>query len=196
MHDQPLHRVSLPGSSIDYFRRTLIEGATFSRCLLGLPWEQGSFWTYVPVESLSMSSCLTQGGVTSTALTEPALVAQVVGHLARGADHAVVFENAVARPSDPVLRRLACKYVTYRDEVLFVLEPGDQAPEVVTRTVRACLPYGMVGALTRTGYQPLPLHAAELSTSLLQSMAAATESVVVSAYDGEGFVGWSRSVTG
>jgi hypothetical protein len=108
---------------------------------------------------------------------------------------ACVFEDALAAPGDPFLSRSVAQLLVYGNEVYHLLIGRD----VRTRTMSQALSQAhsipiFIGVLTSVvdennlvGPSPRSITAVEL-----RAFAEGTERIIVGAYDGEGYVLWSK----
>jgi hypothetical protein len=106
-----------------------------------------------------------------------------------------VFEDAIARPGDPWLERTHLALMMSREAVYYLLTSEDANRERIEATVRRAKSISppLIGALAFLPVdEQLPRADRALTDRDFSSIATQTESVIVGAYDGEGFVIWSR----
>ena len=193
-----------------WIRRSLHEG-TFSRLLAGrFDLTSGRIVTLVPPfvseEATKMLSrgllpessadvAETPGGVgcrvVSASPIHQALADLIRRFLSDRPDGLCIFEDRLARPGDGWLSRSGTIVVTVQNDVYHVLSKADIYSDRIERTVdvvsRAYPP--LVGALTRCLDEA---EGAPLTYEMLAELADHTERIAIGAYDGEGFVLWSR----
>ena len=128
----------------------------------------------------------------STAMTSPLLVNQVSEFLRRGTDRCALLEHSAAAPTDPFLRRLNSKWLSYEADVLFVIESTDNDPKLILDQIRASETHLLIGALTRTLVPLRQYQTRALPLQVLGTLAENTDGLIVGAYDGEGAIFWSR----
>lgn len=211
------HRVRLGSEAARYISASLAEGRTLSKRLRSsLDLSKGEAVVFIPDGTTSAgllkfeeailpepheSSHVileAQGRMPSRLVPIPnldeALLAVVIRFLARGLTTAAVFENSMAKPTDPWLRKAKILSVNYNDDVLHVVLPGDPREEVEQTIKQATYVYPpLIGVLTWTGDTKL---ARDRMTSLsdpdLERIVQGTELLVVGAYHAEGHLIWSR----
>ncbi len=124
--------------------------------------------------------------------TRDDLVSLVGDFLRRKEGGVCVFENYLARRTDPVLSRARSRVLFYGDEVYHVLAEEDAKPELIKATIAEAetLPI-FIGALSILP-QDSRIYSAqrELAGEELRSLADRAEKFIVGAYDGEGYLIW------
>jgi hypothetical protein len=125
------------------------------------------------------------------------LVSRIGDFLKRKEGGVCIFENYLARRTDPALSRARSRVRLYGDEVYHVLTEEDAKPEPIKAAVAEAegLPI-FIGALS-TLPQGSRIYSAqrELAGEELRALADRAEKIIVGAYDGEGYLIWgSRRV--
>jgi hypothetical protein len=201
--------IQLGAAGLGYIRDCLAEGKELSKSLLErLDLERGRVTTFLPIETtderatefrwggkvpfgLGIQSGDGIGHLPSRIPNMNAALTNVVEAYLKSSDEAAcVVEDPLAEPSDGALSRSPVKPSFCGQSVLYVLTAVHADPRLIEKTLRiaSSISPPMVGALTR--------HRGRADNTLdlqeLREIAAHTERVVMSAYDGEGFVMWSK----
>ena len=118
---------------------------------------------------------------------------KVQQYLAEAQNRICVLENALASANDPVLRKLQTKYATYDNEVYHLLFQEDAQEERILQTIKLAksIP-AFIGVLSTWQEGPLDTSRSVLSLGHLQSIANNARKLIIGAYDGEGYLIWSR----
>lgn len=201
--------------ALEYIRDRLRQGRTLSSLLLRLNLAIGQVWTYLPPEiDEEMAHQLTQGGIarsiqslptfhTGFGYLEPVMtpstpqvIALIQRFLQTRAEAYCVFEAALAKLTDPViLRQHEQPYFFFDDEVYYFLTGQDLDAQRIDGAIRAARSYLLTGVLTTTPPGSHTIQARQpITLQELQILVERTEMIVVGAYDGEGFVIWSRAM--
>lgn len=131
------------------------------------------------------------------------LVEVIQTYLSAGENRCCIFENALAESADPWLLKAKSKILTLDSEVYHFLSRGDAEPAKIGQTIkeaRSTYP-PLVGALASTckqgknvrGFSHESQTIQKISTDELRFLAENNEKIIVGAYDGEGYVIWSKS---
>ncbi|MDP9477523.1 MAG: hypothetical protein M3R38_17870 [Actinomycetota bacterium] len=126
---------------------------------------------------------------------EEALASSIASFLAQGEGRVCVFENYLARRTDPWIARAKSRTLFFGDEVYHVVAGEHTGRDEVETAIReAKSPSIFVGTLSRLplGYR-LDAAGSELSEDLMRVLAEGAEEIVVGAYDGEGYLIWRKS---
>lgn len=200
-------------SALQYLRDQLGQGKTLSSLLNQLDLGAGRIWTYLPPEvgDTMAHELLRQGGVVPLeravpvsgslyafvpviAPSKPIITRLIQYSLGDRADSCCVFEHALARPTDPIIARTDdIRYVFYDDEVYALLASPDVSGASVERAMQLTQSYLFLAALTR-----LPVgvgstaSGGHITLQDLRFFAEHTHTLIIGAYDGEGFLVWSR----
>jgi hypothetical protein len=119
---------------------------------------------------------------------DASLAQSLAAYLQRGSQRVVLFENALASPTDPYLRRVADRTACFGKEVYhFVTEDDAERILETLRTAKAIPAF--VGVMTQT--LDGPLKPGSLQADELEALARNATGAFVGAYDGEGFVMWT-----
>jgi hypothetical protein len=125
--------------------------------------------------------------------TDSWLVAKIKDHLGKAADHVCVFEDQFKQPKDPVVQKLLTRYATFNDEVYHLLFQDDAEDQRILDTIRGAKGGPIfIGVLTTWPLEPRVGGAGVLSRAQLQTLAASAQKLFVGAYDGEGYLIWTR----
>jgi len=199
-----------------YIRDRLADGNALSKALLKLlPIERGQIITCLPpgVVPQSLQDFSTGGKLPTPHTSEwkaaesrgesllmipvPSTSAWITSkireYLREESDHLCVLEDALARPTDPALRKRATRHTVHGDEVYHILLSQDAQYERVEATLRAAtstLP--LIGILSTSEETRSGDSLGTLSTVLLEALASRAQKILVGAYDGEGYLVWER----
>lgn len=205
--------VELGSEGISYLRAYLSEGKALSKYLLTLPLEQGHTSSLLPpTVSIEASRQFELGGqvVSDADLTyeigagsykmvgplgvenDLRLASFISAYISRTGQRYAVLEHALAEPGDPWLSQRSVKFFTCNSAVYIFLSVQDTSLEMILTAVRAARAYRFTGILTNPLALPEISVGHEVTPGLLRVLAAATEHIIVGAYDGEGEVIWSR----
>jgi hypothetical protein len=126
--------------------------------------------------------------------TDPWLASVVQEYLRSEPDRVCVFENSSAAPGHPWLLSSGMGTVIFESEVYHFLCSRDLVNEekiltTIGRT-KSWLFYGTMTALS--GASNLPLETGTIAREALEMFAQRAEKIVVGAYDGEGYLIWSK----
>jgi len=207
----------VPAEAEQFVIDRLTDGNTLAQAVLRLlPLAQGRITTFLPLGAVprSLKDYGTGGKLPTPDVSEwkgtqhgdetllmipvPStdswLAAKIRSHLLRDENNVCVIEDALKRPADAVMRRLPTKFAICGDEVYHLLFPEDahEAPILATlRAAKSSVPI-FIGVLTRWPKAMLNAKPKVLSVDELQALAVETEELFVGAYDGEGYLVWSR----
>jgi hypothetical protein len=189
-----LERVALGPEALAYLRRSLAASQrTLGRFVLALPLDSGRLFTFAPhgiaPEQLSRLREGVLGGVDAYAR----VAAFVVAYLTQPAPRYFVVEDVLVESGDPWLDAAAARYVRCGQEVYHFVAGGRASDEAVLQTIDNAKGY-VTNAILTGGRSVPALHArAEVTQDQLRELAAATDAILVEAYDGEGFVLWTNA---
>jgi hypothetical protein len=118
----------------------------------------------------------------------------VLTHLESGDEAYCLFEDAMAKPEDPWLEHAEVRPSTSETSVYYLLTSGEGQRTVVAALTQAKSIYPpLIGAFARVGAgRGYRIRSRAISEAQLLEVAEETERVVVGAYDGEGFLIWSK----
>lgn len=204
--------------AVSYIRDCLANGKTLARYLLQRPdLESGTVTTFLPSDvgkeaatQFKWGGKLRRDPATFVYRTEPDgsrtrwepvpntdpwLVSIIQAFLRAAEDRVCIFENALARPSDPVLSRSESRVLVFDNEVYHFLSAADWASTIIAQAIReAGCPYppligAMASAADEAGFSG---EGRQISSAQLKVLAERTEKIVIGAYDGEGYLIWSK----
>jgi hypothetical protein len=196
-------------AGIDYVRRRLTSGKTLSRHLLAShDLDSGSVVAFVfaeadtneteafevgharesPDDGVAFTSASgTRWRMTRTPNANANLVDAIAAFLGGARDALCIFEHGLARRTDPFLEKASLRVAFYGDEVYPFAAAGDDHVHIADAIGGATTAYPpLVGALTHGDLSTR----AHLDEAALASIADETETIIVGAYDGEGYVIW------
>ena len=204
-----IREVPLGAAGLAYLRESLGDSKQLARSLLGcLNLEQGTARTFLPLESsdqhiydfrrggkvmgpASPLSSSSQGrGITRIFNMDSVLVDIIQTHLDSGWNSFCLVEAPLAHADDP--KSTEGTVLVHDDSVFYLLEPDKTNQAAIQQTLRVASSIWppTVGALGRGARRTAHLEIVDIKA--LEEFAEKTESIFVSAYDGEGFVLWSR----
>ena len=101
-----------------------------------------------------------------------------------------LFENQLARKSDPFLRKCHSKVRFLNEQVYHIMEPSQEDLEVV-RTIReANNSIGLVGSIGFSAFRHTKKRVEGITASEISNLSKNTISVIVGAFDGESYMLW------
>jgi hypothetical protein len=207
----------LPPFAIDYVEGCLQDGNALAKAVLEIvPLRQGQVVTCLPKSVIPRSPhdfrtggklppppvsdwrSTEREGETLLMIPVPTtddwLVENVKAFLGGGASRICVFEDSLKRVGDPVLREVSTRYATFDKEVYHLLLAADVQREQVLRVIRTArsIPT-FIGVLTEwpSGMPTSP--PISLVATTIRALAEATHKLIIGAFDGEGYLIWSKS---
>ena len=186
-----IRQIDLGADAIAYMRASLAQGKSLARASARLALEAGRTVALLPSGADPQAARqFYTGGVARTAETEPVIVRLVLDFLAGGADRLGLFEDAVALPTDASLALHKVPFVTSGTDVLYVVRRAADAEEAA-RALRFATSHVLLGVLT-TVVDGLPRAGEAIPDTLLATLTARADKLLIGAYDGESVLIWSR----
>ena len=200
--------ISLGPEAIDYVRDRLESGNTLSTLLLKVhDLKVGRIVTKLPlvVDDEKAKDFETGGKLPPivgefTSLepvpnTDSVLLEEIRRFLTEADNNVCIFENASAKPGDPFLQSLQTRFSIFDNEIYHLLCPSDIDDDRILKTIGSARSWLFIGAMTSASDARggLCSEKKELSESDLNLLAERTKKIIVGAYDGEGFLVWSRA---
>lgn len=203
----------LRASAIGYFREQLAAGSTLSKALLECDLTHGEIWAVVAGStSDERAHRLDAGGITTATRPPPGsppltmvrverpslpfLIRLVARYLQATPGAHCVFEDARRRRGDPISRRsLDVEHRYFGDEVYYVLGSDQADDALIERAFRAGESYVLLAALAPLPGRATLLQPHDIDVEALRVVAEATEVIIVSAYDHEGFAVWTKDAS-
>lgn len=126
--------------------------------------------------------------------TSTILADVVQAFLQTSTQHVCIFEDAMAKPSDPSMLSRDLPWVAYNEEVYYFLPSGvDHATTMKAISYAFDFYPGLIGAMTSVSNGETRKHDKQAITEhQLETFAARTIQIVVSAYHGEGYIIWTQ----
>jgi hypothetical protein len=182
--------------AVVYLREFLGEGNSLSARLLDLPLERGLVRTYLP-QSLNPGDLknFTLGGLARRKDTAPKLLETISRYLAAAPkSRLAVFEDALARNSDPFLRSARQRFVSYEGEIYYVVSANRADKSTIIETTRRARSFRFVCVLTESDeIDPTSLFQGQrIPRTVLDELGRKTHMIIVSAFDGEADIYWQR----
>jgi hypothetical protein len=180
--------------AIIYVQSCLSSGNTLSRRLLKLTLGSGRVTAHLPANVSPVTAREFEFGGIAKGGENPwsHLAAFIAEYLSGQGKRYAVFE-AIERKGDPCVSSLDKKFFTHGSELYFFLTSRDQDLSSITGTIRAARSYPFVGALTSVPEDEPDIRADfEVTTDVLEKLAARTEHILIGAYDDEGVLIWSE----
>jgi hypothetical protein len=178
-----------PESVAGYLDDRLAQGYNLGRFLLRhFNTRKGQARTWGPGEPTCID--LQEGGFTSLRESVHWLAQDIREFLMAGSDKVCVFENAVAGRRDPGLSRVKSQLFFFEENVYHYLTAQDTAIEAIENTIleanSAWLSIGVLSVCPEM--KQVGLRSKLESVSILEQVAIGTIHIIVSAYDGEGYI--------
>jgi hypothetical protein len=191
-----LKEVELGEEAIKYIRHVLSQGGMLSNHLLDLPLQRGQVRTWLPtnVDPASLTAFEMGGVITGEMKKEVELkFADLVSkYLSESGTRYALFEHALARASDPFLLSVGAKFLICQSQVYFFLTSGDQDVREVLNTAKTASTYLFTGVLANLPDTLEIRNHQEVTEEVLRTVVDKTEYFIVGAFDGEGYLTWSR----
>ncbi len=197
-----IREVQLGAPAVDYIASCLANGKSLARLLAKtINLGAGRVVTYLPdwvseERAAAFNSGFFAGGpgkefAFAGGIIRPDLSAIIREFLAHGDAQLCIFEDQLAEPSYPFVARRNLPTFIHGDEVYLALAGGDQ--EDVSRvraTIHAARSWLFIGAMV-SGV-PFSELKNPLTDGDLLRLAEHTERLIIGAYDGEGFLIWTK----
>lgn len=198
--------IELGAAGLVYVRECLEAGKTFSRLLLKThDLNTGTAVTKLPagIEEAAAKDFDSGGKLpelyprTSNLQAVPdsdfLLIPEVNRFLSESSANICILEDSLANPTDPFLQSVKTRYSAFQDEVYHLICQPDNNSDTISKTLRQAHSWLTIGALTSTPQETgICGQRGDLTLSNLTTMAQGTEVIIVGAYDGEGYVIWSK----
>jgi hypothetical protein len=208
----------LGSDAIAYMRECLAQGHTLAKSLLVMPdLEYGTILAPVPPNTKEDSIgnyrhgpllpepaindhvqySSEQGGETRIVLAPNTnyVLEQIIRNYFKQNKHAVcIFEDALARASDPYLKSLRIKRLTHKEEVYYVLLSSDRSTDAVRRAIyQAANPHpGLICVVTTIMDVDFSLRRGQITKDGLTKIAHKAVKIILGAYHGEGYLIWEK----
>jgi hypothetical protein len=204
---------TLGPKAVEYIRECLGYANTLGECLLArADLATGKVTTYLPADVTDEEAHnFTWGGklprgrqqIVGGARIEEVDAKETTAHLvsvirsfmATRENAVCILSDSMSKPSDPCLAKAKAKWVCYRDEVYVVVAGGSATEEEVDQAFGEAGSgwwSSLVGALTSHPQQGAFQKQREITAEDLKLLAERAETIVVGAYDMEGFVIWHK----
>jgi hypothetical protein len=199
-----------------YLRATLSRGRSLSKSIKDLPIEEGRVFSFVPsgttrdslyafengglyltnsIEKVRVESSVLGSVVPVSNDARPSVIEQILMRINGGKDNFCLFEEPVMWPSDPNLAKLGLDYVYIGDEQLFYFfDTAHATAERIGEAIKVSDDYIFLCALSslassiRFCFTP----SKEISPDFLVSFAKNVDTFFIGAYDGEGYLMWTK----
>ena len=157
-----------------------------------LPFDPGvgplhSFDRYIFPES-KVTAAIPRNAWIPSPDSDPALVSFLQTFLAQAEAHMIV-EEYLLNSDDLDSGRIETRTASFRDEVYHLLTHDDgHAEDSIWQTIRRARTWQFLGAMTSLPKEMLPFREATIAKETLEILAERATSLVIGAYDGEGFL--------
>lgn len=187
-------------AALDHVRDRLSLGNLLASRVSALPLESGSVSTLLPERvnpsKVSNSRTLREGGIAEPSESreiERAVAEFISGYLSRSERQLAIFEHSLANASDPWVAKCEIPLFVQGAKIFFYLTQSDAQPDRILLTMRAArTALAMMAVLTNLGTLETITDRQSVPSELIEVLAENTQHVIVDAYDGEGFLVWSR----
>lgn len=195
-----------------YILEALSTGNTMALKLQdSLKLEEGNILSYVPEKNIPTSGqdfttsiLVTKysqhdkiDGAVSAADIDKWLIEKIALFLKERETHVCIFENALIEPSYPIVKKWKARYAIFKKEIYHLLysqSPIEQIKKLLTVS-RATYP-PLIGILTSWNDKlNLNQNPEFLDEEQINNLVKSTSSLIVGAYDGEGYLIWERRET-
>ena len=191
--------LQLGREAIAYVKECLLRGNTLAHFLLEeLDLHSGRVVSFLPEDiAVEDANWFDNGGVCNGEVSLSHLVGGIQDFLRSDSDRCVIFENGLARPADPCVKGFNTRMFTFGNELYHLLTQEDLDEERIQQSIScsmsAGLHIGAMSSLSAASRSPKQLESVGLDD--LRCWAKATNKVIVSAYDDEGYLIWTKGVT-
>lgn len=181
---------------LPYVYKHLDSGRTLSSLLKTIDLSKGEFWTYIPSnineEDIYNLSC--RG---TMSLLKPHIqnlvVEMIQDFLLKDTSSFCVLEDALAFPTDPFLLDIAYpKYCSFGNDVYYYLSVGDADQEKIKLAISRSKSFLLTAVLTTVASDIHFRPKAQLKESDLRTIIDGLKKIIMSSYDGQGYLIWSR----
>ncbi len=191
--------VKLGADSISYIRDRLENGITLSRILLQRSdLEEGEVVTFLPSDIEVDSEALKRFGAGGKALgnVDSYLTVRTQEFLNAGESRVCLFEDALLSSTAPFLSSPlmeGIRVLFYESEVYYLLTKEDVESDIVPKTITKAKSWLFTAIMTHTlKDDSFSLESKTISLTELEVLAARAEKIIIGAYDGEGYLIWSK----
>jgi len=211
--DPSIQLVTLGADALDYVKDCLREGLTLAHHILSRDLDHGYVRTFLPAEPVTQGTIAdyrtggkfppspesewrtVPGGVMVPIVgADSALVDLIRTFLTQSSERLCVFEDALAKPSDPCMSA-STSYMVFGDEVYHIVtaEYGDSS-QIREKLVEAKSIPIFIGLMTSWGPDcPRTFTTGQsFSPTCLEQLAQRAETIIVGAYDGESYIVWEQ----
>lgn len=214
---ETIEQTKLDVEAASFIKDTLGKGKTLSKLLLAShEIASGSVYTFLPADTSTETANDFAGGGKLPPLpaethehftsedgakwrmvpvpnADADIVTTIQNFLRAEQGHVCIFEDAVAKPTDLWLSSAGTRVLTFNDEVYHWLSQDDVETTKILNTIRRANSWLFMGAMTSTlKIKGFASDAGTISYDALKTMAEETKIIVVGAYDGEGYLIWSK----
>lgn len=180
----------LHAAAIAYVAGRLEEAWLFRRDLLDRFLTRGEEITSCVQGSIADlgSADFVEGGVTSAEASARWLTGKLLGYLKQGPTNIVCVENAVARRGHAYLSSRRSAVLYYDDHVIHVLGADESESDIGIAIAESESTLGIVGVMSVWGDVKGLKDRGVIGAAQLEEIALNTAAVIVTAYDGEGYL--------
>lgn len=195
-----LKKFSVTQKAMPFFREYLGYGKTFSKLLLeNHDLKQGDISIYFPPEVVLHDDF--RYSVLYPLKNKLSYDVDIFGvefvqqFLSQGKNKICIFEDANAEPTDPYLqRRPDLPWLGFKNEVYHILDSNRNDKKLVNEVIRYAQSWLTIGALTSfPGGFEFQFSTHKIEENVLKILAQNTVSIILGAYDGEGYLIWEKT---
>lgn len=191
-----LQKLYLNHVGMSYILDELSQGAELSQRLCWLELQKGAAFTYVPTE-LSLSS-LSNFSESMEFLSgrnvihdfDEITVQLIAKYLSKNIDNVVMFET-LWRANDPIISKRNYKMVIINSSVYYFISGNDE-PKPIIEYLQYAKNYPTVIVLSKRILDENYLPKSKNDTEALELFYESIDYIIVGAFDGEGFIFWSK----
>jgi len=186
-------------AAAQYIRRRISENGLALTRTLGeeCSWESGMARTFCPADvELSTLTDLVDGGRMGLGPPTEWLAGQIAAFLSGGDDRVCILEDTCSRPDDAWLKsQTDVSVAVYGVQVYQMIPAGRGEPNIIAHTLgTADSAWGLIGVMTTDpNLQDTSPRRVDVGPETIRTWAAGAKAVILSAYDGEGWIVWRRS---
>lgn len=213
-----LQERTLGVEAIEYIYSCLAKGKTFASYLSTLNLKKGRVITFLPIEvSEEVAKQFELGGklpvpppkahISFTSedgskwrmAPKPninlCLVEIIQKFLTKGQEHICIFEDALAKPSDPYMVSSTVPWLAFNDEVYYFLSWRDTDSRKIEQVIKEAsnvYPPTIGAMISVPDSREFTFEERKITIDQLKILAERTEKIIIGAYDGEGYLIWSK----
>lgn len=193
-----LQSFDLGSEGIKYIRSRLVNNKALSTRLQGIPLEEGTVITHLPLKveqkKIFDFSC---GGLNKLGGQNEFLYRKIYEYLSQDEDESfskyVIFEDQEADPDDKWIKREEPNYFYLGKDLYHFISDKEVKIDEIKRSMSLAYSHSLLGIMTALEHE-YPLNKSqEVSDLVIRKLANNVKIIFVNAYDGEGYLIWAKN---